>query len=119
MVKYDAENAKIQDRFFQNLKYFNLSKNLIYKFEFFLNALPKLKFLDLTSNNIPTGSFMDSVIKLKDKLVLLNDNMFITNSQNNNIKYIKYLSEKLPTFDTEIKNLNLLQYLYFHTLLDY
>ena len=107
VVKYDAENAKIQDRFFQNLKYFNLSKNLIYKFEFFLNALPKLKFLDLTSNNIPTGSFMDSVIKLKDKLVLLNDNMFITNSQNNNIKYIKYLSEKLPTFDTEIKNLNL------------
>ena len=79
-----------------------------------MNALPKLKFLDLTSNNIPTGSFMDSVIKLKDKLVLLNDNMFITNSQNNNIKYIKYLSEKLPTFDTEIKNLNLSgQYFYY------
>ena len=107
MVKYDNENGKKQNTFFQNLEVLNLSKNGIYKFEFFLTALPNLKFLDLTSNNIPTGSFMESAIKLKDKLVLLNDNMFITNSQNNNNIYINYLNERLPKFDTYINTLNL------------
>ena len=43
----------------------------------------------------------------KDKLVLLNDNMFITNSKNNNNIYIDYLNRVFPTFDFEIKNLNL------------
>ena len=43
----------------------------------------------------------------KDKLVLLNDNMFITNSKNYNNTYINYLNERLPKFDFEIKNLNL------------
>ena len=109
VVKYDKDDNKKQDQFFQNLKALNLSKNGIYKFEFFLKALPKLKFLDLTSNNMPTGSFMENAIKtaFEDKLVLLNDNMFITNSQNNNIIYINYLNERLPKFDFEIKNLNL------------
>ena len=109
VVKYDKEDNKNQNQFFQNLKSLNLSKNGIYKFEFFLEALPKLKFLDLTSNNMPTGSFMEKAIKkaFKDKLVLLNDNMFITNSQTNNNIYIKYLNKRLPEFDFEIKNLNL------------
>ena len=109
VVKYDKENYKNQDTFFQNLKYLNFSKNGIYRFEFFLNALPKLKFLDLTDNNIPTSSFMEMAIKpeFKDKLVLLNDNMFINNSKNNNDIYINYLNEVVPTFDFEIKNLNL------------
>ena len=109
VVKYDKENYKNQDTFFQNLKYLNFSKNGIYRFEFFLNALPKLKFLDLTNNNIPTSSFMEMAIKpeFKDKLVLLNDNMFINNSKNNNDIYINYLNEVVPTFDFEIKNLNL------------
>ena len=109
VVKYDKDNNKYQNKFFQNLKSFNLSRNGIYKFEFFLKALPKLKFLDLTSNNMPTNSFMEREIKpgFKDKLVLLNDNMFITNSKNNNNIYIDYLNRVFPTFDFEIKNLNL------------
>ena len=104
-VKYDKDNNQIQDQFFNNLKTLNLSKNMIYKFEFWLSALVNLRFLDLTGNNIPTSTFMNQVIdnkkekekkrkkeknktgnnfdenKYKDILVLLNDNMFITNSQ--------------------------------------
>lgn len=109
MVKYEKEFVNSQNNFFQNLKTLNLSKNGIYKFEFSIenNSLPKLKFLDLTSNNIPTGSFMEMAIEHKSVLVLLNDNMFITNSQNNNNIYIKYLTETLPKFDSDIKSLNL------------
>ena len=107
MIRYDKDHNKFQDTYFQNLNHLNLSRNGIYKFELFLSALPKLKFLDLTSNNIPTGSFMENAIKVKDKLVLLNDNMFITNSSHNNNIYIKYLNERMPTFNSEIKNLNL------------
>ena len=109
IVKYDKEDNKNQNQFFQNLKTLNLAKNAIYKFEFFLEVLPKLKFLDLSSNDLPTGCFMEKAIKqdFKDKLVLLNDNMFITNSSNNNKIYIDYLNKRLPIFDFEIKNLNL------------
>ena len=132
-VKYDKDNNQIQDQFFNNLKTLNLSKNMIYKFEFWLSALINLRFLDLTGNNIPTSTFMNQVIenkkekekkrkkekekdktgnnfdenKYKDILVLLNDNMFITNSQKNNNEYINYLNDILPNFDSDIKNLNL------------
>jgi len=127
-VKYDKDSSRIQDQFFNNLKTLNLSKNMIYNFEFFLSVLINLRFLDLTSNNIPTGTFMNQIIqekndkekkrkkekdkgnnidKYKDILVLLNDNMFITNSENNNNIYINYLNDILPNFDGEIRNLNL------------
>ena len=107
MVKYDNEHVSLQYKYFQKLKWLILSRNNIYKFDFVLNALPNLKFLDLTSNDIPTSSFMEIAIKEKGKLVLLNDNMFITNSPNNNDIYIEYLNERIPKFDTQIKNLNL------------
>ena len=107
VAKYDSEYSKFQDRYFQNLKWFILSRNNIYKFEFYLKALPKLKFVDLTNNNIPTSSFMEIAMKSKDKLVLFNDNLFITNSQTNNNIYINYLNERIPKFNTEIKTLNL------------
>ena len=107
MVKYDNEHVSLQYKYFQKLKWLILSRNNIYKFDFALNVLPNLKFLDLTSNDIPTSSFMEIAIKEKGKLVLLNDNMFITNSPNNNDIYIEYLNERIPKFDTQIKNLNL------------
>ena len=105
-VKYDKDNNQIQDQFFNNLKTLNLSKNMIYKFEFWLSALINLRFLDLTGNSIPTNSILERAIKpeFKDKLVLLNDNLFITNIQNNNNIYINYLNQNFPTFDFEIKN---------------
>ena len=107
MVKYDNEHVSLQYKYLQKLKWLILSRNNIYKFDFALNVLPNLKFLDLTSNDIPTSSFMEIAIKEKGKLVLLNDNMFITNSPNNNDIYIEYLNERIPKFDTQIKNLNL------------
>ena len=107
MVKYDNEHVSLQYKYFQKLKWLILSRNNIYKFDFALNVLPNLKFLDLTSNDIPTSSFMEIAIKEKGKLVLLNDNMFITNSPNNNDIYIEYLNERIPKFDTQIKKLNL------------
>ena len=64
-VKYDKDNNQIQDQFFNNLKTLNLSKNMIYKFEFWLSALINLRFLDLTGNNIPTSTFMNQVIENK------------------------------------------------------
>ena len=103
MVKYDNEHVSLQYKYFQKLKWLILSRNNIYKFDFALNVLPNLKFLDLTSNDIPTSSFMEIAIKEKGKLVLLNDNMFITNSPNNNDIYIEYLNERIPKFDTKTK----------------
>ena len=107
MIRYDKDTIRGQGEYFHKLKSLNLSKNGIYKFEFALEILPELKFVDLTSNNIPTKSLLEKIIEIKNKLVLLNDNMFITNSQKNNNTYIEYLNERLPTFEYEIKNLNL------------
>ena len=85
-VKYNREDNKKQDNFFKNLKFLNLSKNGIYQFDFSLRALCNLKFLDLTSNKISNGFFKEGAMKdeIKNKLVLLNDNLFITNIKNNN-----------------------------------
>ena len=59
--------------------------------------MPELKLLDLSTNNILTGTAMDNMmIKSKVKLILFNDNIFITNNYNNNNKYIDYLNQKLP-----------------------
>ena len=108
-VKYNRQDINNQAQFFQNLNFLNLSKNGIYKFEFSLRALPDLKFLDLTSNKISNGFFKEGEIEneIKDKLVLLNDNILITNDKNNNNIYINYLDKIVPIFDFEIKNLNL------------
>ena len=108
-VKYNRQDINNQAQFFQNLNFLNLSKNGIYKFEFSLRALPNLKFLDLTSNKISNGFFKEGEIEneIKDKLVLLNDNILITNDKNNNNIYINYLDKIVPIFDFEIKNLNL------------
>ena len=92
---------------FKNLKILDFSKNDIYKYELQQLQLPKLKFLNLSSNNIPTGTLMQTHIKDKDKLALFNDNIFITNCSNNNDIYINYLKDKLPKFDFGLKSLNL------------
>ena len=109
----DEENKIIMNNnsvLFQKLKTFILRKNGIYNFESkFLTALPELRFLDLTWNKIPTGSLMREVTKdeFQNTIVLMNDNMFITNVKNNNDIYIDYLNKRFPNFDHEFKNLNL------------
>ena len=97
-----------KDKKFKNLKVLNLSKNEIYKFEMEFDKIPNLKLLDLSSNTIPTGLTMDLMIKhLKQILALFNDNIFITNSPENNTKYIEYINSKFPTLECELKTLNL------------
>ena len=97
------------DKIFKNLKIFNLSKNDIYKFEMdYKTKLPQLKLLDLSSNNIPTSLWMDAIIKKEnDKLILFNDNIFITNSTENNKNYIDYLNRQIPLLNCDLKYLNL------------
>ena len=92
---------------FEKLKTFNLHKNNIYKFEISLERMPELKLLDLSSNNILTGTIMENMIGTKQTLILFNDNIFITNNFNNNDKYIEYLNNKLPHLDYGIKVLHL------------
>ena len=102
---FQSEDMKKKN--FQKLKVLNLHKNNIYKFDISLEKMPELKLLDLSSNSILTGTIMDVMIETKGKLILFNDNIFITNNFNNNTKYIKYLYEKLPHLDFGIKVLHL------------
>ena len=85
----------------------NFHKNNIYKFEIGLDKMPKLILLDLTCNSILTGTTMENMIKEKGKLILFNDNIFITNNFNNNNTYIEYLNRQLPNLDFGVKVLHL------------
>ena len=69
--------------------------------------MPNLKLLDLSTNSILTGSLMESTIKYKNRLILFNDNIFITNNYSNNKKYIEYLNKQFPDFDFGLKVLHL------------
>ena len=100
-------NDEIKNKDFKKLKIFNLQKNNIYKFEIPLEKLPELKLLDLSSNNIMTAGIMENMIKAKDKLILFNDNLFITNNINNNDIYIDYLNKTLPNLEFGVKVLHL------------
>ena len=107
-VKDDIFQLKeMQKKTFKKLKIFNLNKNCIYKFEISLERMPELKLLDLSSNNILTGTTMENMIKSKGKLILFNDNIFITNNYKNNNKYIDYLNNQLPNLDFGVKVLHL------------
>ena len=93
---------------FEKLKIFDLSKNQIYKFELPLNKFPNLKCLDLSSNNIPFSTMMDRIIeKEKNKIVLFNNNIFISNCSSNNDKYNDYLNMNLQKLECNLKRLNL------------
>ena len=67
----------------KNLQYFDLNKNNIYEFVTDnFKALPSLKVLDLTDNNISNFSFFDSIYSKHKKkkmpcIVLLCNNLFI------------------------------------------
>ena len=107
-VKNDIfNNEKMSNKVFKKLKIFNLQKNNIYKYELGLEKFPQMKLLDLSSNNILTATIMDNMIKEKNKLILFNDNLFITNNLNNNMRYIEYLNKSMPTLDFGLKVLHL------------
>ena len=97
----------------KNLQYFDLNKNNIYEFVTDnFKALPALKVLDLTDNNISNFSFFETIYskhakKLITCIVLMCNNLFISNNRENNTKYRKYLYECLPSFKYKIKKVNL------------
>ena len=97
----------------KNLQYFDLNKNNIYEFVTDnFKALPVLKVLDLTDNNISNFSFFESIYskhkkKLMSCIVLMCNNLFISNNKENNKNYRKYLYECLPNFKYKIKKVNL------------
>ena len=97
----------------KNLQYFDLNKNNIYEFVTDnFKALPALKVLDLTDNNISNFSFFESIYSKHKKkamtcIVLMCKNLFVSNNKENNKKYRKYLYECLPSFKYKIKKVNL------------
>ena len=97
----------------KNLQYFDLSKNNIYEFVTDnFKALPMLKVLDLSDNNISNYNFFDSIYSRHKKnkmpcLVLLSNNIFISNNKYNNREYRKYIYQCLTNFKYKIKKLNL------------
>jgi hypothetical protein len=97
-----------KSKIFEKLKIFDLSKNEIYKFELPLIKFPNLKCLDLSSNNMPFSTMMDRIIEQeKNKIVLFNNNIFISNCSSNNDKYNDYLNMNLPKLNCDLKKLNL------------
>lgn len=97
----------------KNLQYFDLNKNNIYEFVTDnFKALPALKVLDLTDNNISNYSFFETVYskhkkKIMPCIVLLCNNLFVSNNKENNKKYRKYIYDCLPSFKYKIKKVNL------------
>ena len=97
----------------KNLQYFDLNKNNIYEFVTDnFKALPALKVLDLTDNNISNYSFFETVYSKHKKkvmpcIVLLCNNLFVSNNKENNKKYRKYIYDCLPSFKYKIKKVNL------------
>ena len=97
----------------KNLQYFDLNKNNIYELVTDnFKALPALKVLDLTDNNISNYSFFETVYSKHKKkvmpcIVLLCNNLFVSNNKENNKKYRKYIYDCLPSFKYKIKKVNL------------
>ena len=97
----------------KNLQFFDLSKNNIYEFvSDNFKTMPKLKVLDLSDNNICNYSFFDSIYALYKKnkmhsMILLTNNIFVTNNKYNNRDYRKYIYQVLTTFKYKIKKVNL------------
>ena len=102
---FNAEENLIKS--FSNLKYFNLHKNSIYIFGFDLQKFPQMKLLDLTSNSFSNDYIFTNILKKKNNLVLFNDNIFISNCEENNNIYIDYLQKRLKNLDYELKILHL------------
>ena len=107
-INEEKKNDPNSGKKFNKLKIFDLSKNDIYQFESQFTKFPKLKVLDLSSNSIPSSLYMENFLdKEKNKLVLFNNNIIITNCQKFNTKYNEYLHKILQNLDCDLKTLNL------------
>ena len=107
-IEAEKEDNQNYFKIFEKLKILDLSKNDIYQFFMPFEKFPELKLLDLSSNSIPTSLMMEDVIEnQKNKIVLFNNNIFITNCSINNNKYNQYLIKNLQKLDCDLKVLNL------------
>ena len=91
------------------LKYFDLSGNNIYNFLYdnFI-ILPSIKILDLTNNNIITSILFENIVKenqVQKFLVLLSLNLFISNNEINCKNYKNYLLKNIQNCEYQITNL--------------
>jgi len=93
------------EKTFNQLKYLNFSNNNIYHIAYI--KFPNIKVIDLTGNNIFNNTTMSFFLKDKGKIGFFNNNLFISNCEKNNRKYLEYLNRILPTLNYELKFLNL------------
>ena len=110
LTKINFKDFCMENGQFKNLQYLNFAKNNIFEFspENF-KVLPELKVLDLTDNNISNYLLFQSIKeggKVCNFIALLCNNIFIHNNRTNNIQYIKYISEKISTFEHKIKKIS-------------
>ena len=93
----------------KNLQYLNFAKNNLYEFApYNFKVVPELKVVDLTDNNISNSLLFETIRAYKQSkfIVLLSNNIFIHNNSKNNFNYIKYLTEKLTSFEHKIKKIS-------------
>ena len=104
LYNYKKKEWKCKFKALQNLDF---SKNNIFHFPISKDIFPDLKVLDLTDNNFSNHMFFDNVKGKTKFIVLLNNNMFLTNNNENLTIYRNYLNEQLPKFKYKIKKLYL------------
>ena len=93
---------------FTNLEILDMSSNKLYLFpNQIFNCLEKIKFIDLTDNNISFPQNISGLIKsakIKKCLILLTRNLAIL-KEPENIEYNNYLKENLTKIDFPIKKI--------------
>ena len=107
ITKFDLKNYFIdKELVLSNLLNLNLSNNNIYNFAIDnFKILPKIKRLDLTNNNFCTNILFSSIYEAKNEIkaiVIFNNNLFITNNEENNKIYEKYIFDKILNFEYKI-----------------
>ena len=109
LTKISLDNFNTNNNL-ENLQLLNFSKNNIYELsEKIFRLVPNLDVIDLTDNNLSNKILFDFCNERKKVfkfMALLSNNIFIHNNSNNNLEYIKYISEKLSTFQNTIKKIS-------------
>ena len=111
ITKFDLKKYFIEkELIFSNLINLNLSSNNIYNFVIDnFKVLPRIKRLDLTNNNFCTNLLFSSIYEAKNEIkaiVIFNNNLFITNNEENFNLYEKYIFDKILNFEYKISNLD-------------
>jgi hypothetical protein len=115
ITKFDLKKYFIEkELIFSNLINLNLSSNNIYNFAIDnFKVLPRIKRLDLTNNNFCTNLLFSSIYEAKNEIkaiVIFNNNLFITNNEENFNLYEKYIFDKILNFEYKISNFLILLY---------